>query len=152
VEKGEKRTRKRTEKPKMLTEPEQAALRLVAEYPEKSNYAIGVKLQEKGIVRDSGYLTKRVKKSATIRDKLSILREKNDLRIAKIVPRSIQLVDKQVRAGELKAAKIAIDTHFRMDESKRPVRPMNIEIGQLQVVMQQVFETGNLSDTEVIDV
>lgn len=152
MEKGEKRTRKRTEKPKMLTEPEQAALRLVAEYPEKSNYAIGVKLQEKGIVRDSGYLTKRVKKSATIRDKLSILREKNDLRIAKIVPRSIQLVDKQVRAGELKAAKIAIDTHFRMDESKRPVRPMNIEIGQLQVVMQQVFETGNLSDTEVIDV
>lgn len=82
--------KKPKKKKKRLTANELKALELVAKHPEKSNYAIGRDMVGLGMVRDEGYLTKRVNKSEVIKARTSILQEKGQLQITRLVPKAVK--------------------------------------------------------------
>ena len=133
-EKSKKQAKTSTKKGRRLqkfTKAEKKALELIAKDPDAPLSEINRELNNLDLVRSPKYVYQRRKDKPSFAEKISQLRERNELRFAQLVPKAYKVTKHHLEKNDLKAAKMVTDIHFKMDESKRNYAPQTVNLTQI---------------------
>ena len=112
-----------------LTKKQKALLREIEKDPEASLHEIGSKMKVLGVVKDENYPYQITKKNQNIREKITILQEKAELKSLKRDPKALKVIDLHLAEGNLEAAKTIFKANRpNIDDSKRPIPQQTVNI------------------------
>ena len=136
---------KPTKTDKKLDATDLAIQGIATAYPDSSLRDISDKLKNiKPLERTSVY--RRLTKSEQLRENIDLVRQNNSEFLSRqLVPLALKETDKALKSKDLsseqkfKHTKLVLDKEYGADDTKRPVQPIQVNIGQIQALIQQTI-------------
>jgi len=142
-----KKTQRLTKKD---TKPQRELKKLIAEDPRKTKAEYSRDLKELGVVKSDRYVYEVMKNREDIAEYLAIKRENLELQIVKEGPRAVKLLKKEVKKGNIDAAKVIIKHALPPKQEPFNTQPM-IHIDQI-AIQQHIHSYMTNKDKDTIDV
>ena len=139
--------RKLSDKRSKITQADAKILEMVKADPNKSYYEIGRELKHSGISKSNRSIYSRLKKSEYLTREIGRIRQANfEMMSREVVPEAIKIHKRVLKNKGIPDEKkkdwvaLAEKAEFNIDETKRPVQPVQVNIDQIQALIVKNLE------------